>query len=77
MYMCSSNTHNATYENIDWNSVSDRCYEMFRINTRTDFWKLQVLIKRMDSEIFLSVQNFSNIYTRENDIVPFILTSYE
>ena len=31
----------------------------------------------MDSEILLSVKNFSNIYTRENDIVPFILTSYE
>ena len=64
-YICSSNTHNATYENIGWNSVSDRCYKMFRINT--DSWKLQVLIKRMDSEIFLYVQNFSSIYTREND----------
>ena len=48
---------------------------MFRINT--DSCKLQVLSKCMDSEIFLSVQNFSNIYTKEHDIVPFILTSYE
>ena len=31
----------------------------------------------MDSEILLSVQKFSNIYTRRNDIVPFVLTSYE
>ena len=67
MYISSSNTQNATYENIGWNSVSDRCYKMFRINT--DSCKIQVLIKRMDSEIFLYVQNFSNIYTRENDIV--------
>ena len=29
-------------------------YKMFRI--RTDTWKLQILIKRMDSEIFLYVQ---------------------
>ena len=77
MYISSSNIHNGTYENISWNSVSDRCNKMFRINT--DSWKLQVLIKHMDSEIFLSVQNFSNIYiySRESDIVPFILTSYE
>ena len=65
MYICSSNKHNATYENIGLNSVSDRCYKMFRINT--DSWKLQVLIKRMDSESSLSEQNLSSIYTRIND----------
>ena len=61
MYVCSSNNHNATYENIGWNFASDRCYKMFRINT--DSWKLQVLIKRMDSESPLSVQNLSSVYT--------------
>ena len=67
MYICSSNNHNATYENIGWNSASDRCYKMFRINT--DSWKLQVLIKRMDSEssLSVSVQDLSSIYTRVND----------
>ena len=49
--------------------------KMFRINT--DSWKFQVLSKCMDCDIFLSVQNFSNIYTKGNYIVPFILTSYE
>ena len=40
------------------------------LRIKTDTWKLQILIKR-------EILYMCNIYTRENDIVPFILTSHE
>ena len=50
---------------------------MFRhVRINTDSWKLQVSIKRMDSESSLSVQNLSSIYTSINDSTIH-LTSYE
>ena len=64
--------HMKTLAEIQLVIVVIKCFVLTRTLENFRYW-----IKRMDSKIFLSVQNFNNIYTRENDKVPFILTSYE